>query len=958
MRAAISAGAVITAVIALGACSNLPPVEADTCGNGVIDPGEECDGSGGLGASAGTCGAPGSAAACHFTCVLGSAAQACPSNFTCGVDGECRKPSGLFTVVGQPQLFGADDLGAGDVDGDHIDDLIGTSQDLLTVRFGSPDGSLDDSDSQTIFAPNGTPQFGDINNDGLIDVVVPSQAGLFSFLAAGGTLAPFAYSAIDVKTQIAPPVTDSVRILAVNDPGVTFDPLDQALVGISDGVIAIVEPLATKGVCFDGSDAGTKITLRDGTCSTATPASSLVGHHVTHAQTGVDAAGSNQVSTGETVAIGSAGSDTVRLFTSTGNSVNAIMQLNKNAIDLSALGSGYTLTTGGGEILFGLFDNDDCVDLVVPVMHDGVPELAIAFGNSVVNVCVGTFAAAQHACPFGSATDPDCGSATSYVDPVPLAAVDLNGDGLTDLVLTTGVVLSASNLPNKWTLSQDVFVAFPRAWDDVAIADVNHDGTPDLIGIVHDEADVDVLLSTGLKLGGEPVYNAVELPTPLPVRHLEAADFDGDGTGDVAVAVGLTDTPGEQDHILVAYGTALGEPVPFIDMGTFTETISIAPASLVFGSLDLDTIADLVVVDLGSDGSGSATSRVAVLDGSTSRRMLAPFIAQESVGSGGIGLGGNGGNGNALCGSAAESLPVQPLGAAIGNFAQTSPDYLDVAMLSELPLSCPGEPTETFFGLTAVGVGGGDLSQSLGGNSSVAKLPGAAGCRAIRVLRRRVRHRASRPGRADHPRRDRRPAPRQRVRLRAHAWHRDTRGEQRLGVAAGHPCGARAGVTPFSSPCCRRRCRRCASTRCGSPTSTAPGCPTPCWSSCAARAPRRWRPRCSRRARPAPRTPAKGPLMTPDTGCRNAVPLRVTPTGPLELAMICPLGSGMDQQLELVDATTGAPQGEGFGIPATDELVVGDFNGDGLDDLALVLTTSRAVLVVRQCAIEEPCGAP
>ena len=70
-------GLLIAAGLALSACEDLPKLEGDICGNGVIEKGEDCDGVG-LGENA-----------CNALCRLECTAdRACPTSFGCGSDGQ------------------------------------------------------------------------------------------------------------------------------------------------------------------------------------------------------------------------------------------------------------------------------------------------------------------------------------------------------------------------------------------------------------------------------------------------------------------------------------------------------------------------------------------------------------------------------------------------------------------------------------------------------------------------------------------------------------------------------------------------------------------------------------------------------------------------------------------------------------------------------------------------------
>ena len=68
------------------ACTAVPTIEAGICGNGVLDPGEDCDSSFDLSGNA-SCAAPDEALACHYTC---DGDSECPQNWSCGQDSQCR----------------------------------------------------------------------------------------------------------------------------------------------------------------------------------------------------------------------------------------------------------------------------------------------------------------------------------------------------------------------------------------------------------------------------------------------------------------------------------------------------------------------------------------------------------------------------------------------------------------------------------------------------------------------------------------------------------------------------------------------------------------------------------------------------------------------------------------------------------------------------------------------------
>jgi hypothetical protein len=114
--------AMLAALAGAVSCAELDEAELGVCGNHIHEPefGEDCDGSAiqfGEGAS---CGAPNGSAPCRLACTPQASETGCPPGWGCGTDGVCRAPSGVLesgTLPGEVRAVG-------DLDGDGRDDVV------------------------------------------------------------------------------------------------------------------------------------------------------------------------------------------------------------------------------------------------------------------------------------------------------------------------------------------------------------------------------------------------------------------------------------------------------------------------------------------------------------------------------------------------------------------------------------------------------------------------------------------------------------------------------------------------------------------------------------------------------------------------------------------------------------------------------------------------------------------
>jgi hypothetical protein len=229
---------------------------------------------------------------------------------------------------------------------------------------------------------------------------------------------------------------------------------------------------------------------------------------------------------------------------------------------------------------------------VADVNDDGLLDLVVANG-SINNVSVllgngdGTFQAARN---FAAGADPDA-----------VAVGDFNGDGLPDLAVADsggssgygqGVSVLLGNGDGSFQAAR-TFAAGSLPIS-VAVADVNGDGLPDLVVANERSNNVSVLLGNGDgSFQAAQSFAAGTDPTSVAV-----GDFNGDGHPDLAVANVLSNTV----SVLLGNGDGSFQAAQSFAAGTDPESVAV-------GDFSGDGIPDLAVADFGDLlGNGAGVS--------------------------------------------------------------------------------------------------------------------------------------------------------------------------------------------------------------------------------------------------------------------------------------------------------------------------------------------------------------
>jgi hypothetical protein len=198
-------------------------------------------------------------------------------------------------------------------------------------------------------------------------------------------------------------------------------------------------------------------------------------------------------------------------------------------------------------------------------------------------------------------------------DPIQVATADLNGDGLPDLVTANSNSNTVSVLLNDITRPGNYLPAvnYPcgAAPLSVAIGDLNRDGLPDIAVAVAD--GVDILFQNPNAPGTflSPAHLALSGGT----FSVAIGDLDGDGIPDIAAA-GLS--------AVDVFFQNPATPGAFFAPASFTAGTQ--PNAVAIADIDRDGLLDIVVANLGTPGTNTGSSiSVLIQDPVTAGNFLA-----------------------------------------------------------------------------------------------------------------------------------------------------------------------------------------------------------------------------------------------------------------------------------------------------------------------------------------------
>ena len=517
------------------ACDDLPAAQVGVCGNRVVDPDEDCDtfavGDGTLCRAAGTVGQ------CRYACDRqpNGTTPVCPAGMGCGSDGTCRAPNGSFgpgnqTVAG---TFAA--ILVGDVDDDHHADVVAIDHSHVTVDYFDDALVL----ASTFQTPRGQislahPLLRDLTGDGSADLVAAVTGGtLVDLGSADRTLVPTACP------SAATPDFSNVRVIPLEAlPG---EPGDQIIaMGTFDGISAIAVLQST------GHDEILQVLPQ--------PPSALAGD-VAIGRLDEDAA----LSPCDQYAFAFRGAGEVDVYTSCKPDGMGGFVFNAGGMPTPiALAKGATVVRG--PLLLDV-NGDGHLDFVIGASAcsgKGCEEVLVAYG-----VGDGTFHSDPLAIPKSAGDDRFSVYPPLAHSALPLAMGDLDGDGIPDVVTTSGAYVSKSGAGGE-PLFHLAAVPSSGTWTEALIADLNHDGIPDVLAGSSATTGIDFFSGVG-----DGSLAPFQIPTSGPVGHFTLGDFDGDLVNDVALSEDAAKGDPLGDSVSVLFGNPVGAPSAPVSMGRF-----------------------------------------------------------------------------------------------------------------------------------------------------------------------------------------------------------------------------------------------------------------------------------------------------------------------------------------------------------------------------------------------------
>jgi hypothetical protein len=538
----------VAILVALAACTTFEPIERNVCGNGLLEPGEDCDSP------------DPSCVACAVACTTGSD---CPNAaYTCGVDGLCHAPSGLFAQPTPQVLALVDEMQIADIDRDGIGDVLGVSSTQLDVRFGDPTASLATDSSLATSEQTASVSFGDVDGDGVTDATIVTQDGIVTFTSPYGALAA-------APSQL--PIGSNAQLFASFPISSLAFGVIVAGSGATTPVIDVVQLTASGETSSYDTDCLVPI---------ADIATSVIDSY--------------------TVTLGSDGStDTLVAIYAKGGTSWCVESIHiapagtVNSIDVTPPGTPPTR-----RLAFAELDSATCPSLIAGTGSATVLDFAGSLVVGTPSHCEVASTSTQLAAP--NATD------AVPVGHVPLTPA-VTGYASDLLVLQNGVYAMQVGL-------SEIFKSGPTI-TSVASGDLDGDGAADAALFSSGQADFQVIYRKTDQPLGVPAFIEAPVQTAGAVGLATIADFDGNGVDDIAYTEQLLD----HTQLSVAFGEP-GNNLMQIVEGAFSAVYGLTAIDIADSSDPEAVIADLIAID----GFGSGTSAT-LLHGSPERTMFSYF---------------------------------------------------------------------------------------------------------------------------------------------------------------------------------------------------------------------------------------------------------------------------------------------------------------------------------------------
>lgn len=572
----------VAALLLCSTCADLPDIDRNVCGNGVIDKGEQCDG---IGLGDVPCYTQG-VAACHLDC--SSSDHVCPTGYACAADNVCRRGDGRFSKKSIDVSADVQRLASGDFDGDRRDDVVAIGTATTRVRFFDGNGNISGEPIVLSTGAGGT-TVGSLADDGLSGLVLsssgfrPDPNDAQKIQLFGGDLNVLRGSE---ARALLPSIYPNISVEATD--------LRLAVVKGADGT-ALFSLVRTQDTNFLSSSGGGLFLLDDLPKSYGKPG------RIPQVKYPCE---SVVLPLGDTVHVYPAcKGPPAKPVLNTPKSVDNVTQIAAQTVQLKDGAPKHLVQAAGSA--FGIFaDNDVIPDLLVA--GNGLAYLAYGVPDGTFNSTTPVPASGGDnvAVPYGDFSLGFGAQVGVLGAPItPLAVGDFDGDSLLDWVDGSGIHDGKSSVPRPSPNGG-------TRWLDAYIVDANGNGAKDIIAV--SAAGIDFYNGNGK---GE--FNLLSVPFDGAPTKLALGDFDGDFIPDIAVTASGGVGGDQGDALYVLFGKASGFPEPPQLVGRLPGVQQLTAVT----AYNVGTVDQLIALTTRADGRVDASGLVA----DATRQFSAPF---------------------------------------------------------------------------------------------------------------------------------------------------------------------------------------------------------------------------------------------------------------------------------------------------------------------------------------------